>query len=139
MSTQATLSPIECRRVPVRLRMSVLPRHFDRQMLNVERNIMNALRELCDSYNGGYWEYYELSNGGFYMAPNDQDAFCLSCQGNGYEGELSADAAGIVASLFGLCRAANTFQTDNLINHYHWLRDFALAHAEADAIFAAID
>jgi hypothetical protein len=43
-------------------------------------------------------DYYELSNGGFYMAPCLDKKLTMFVEGNGYEGILSADAAGIVAS-----------------------------------------
>lgn len=59
--------------------------------------------------------------------------------GNGFEGELSADASGIVATLFALCKLANRYADDKLINQYHWLREFAFGHAEADGIFRVID
>ncbi|MGR8998212.1 MAG: antirestriction protein [Gammaproteobacteria bacterium] len=54
---------------------------------------------IADDYNGSYWEFYELSNGGFYMAPRSDSKFNVSCE-NGFEGQLSADALGIVACLY---------------------------------------
>jgi hypothetical protein len=52
---------------------------------------------------------------------------------------MSADAAGIVASLFALCDLANRVGEDKMINQYHWLRDFAIEHAESRFIMGPID
>ena len=61
----------------------------------------------------------------------------------GKDAEARADAAGIVATLFALgqlaAEAEGTDAGDVLIDRYHFLRDFAKTHAEAGAIFAAID
>jgi len=120
-------------------RLDALPRHFGgRGMLKVEFSIYDALRELAEGYGGGYWHYYELSNGGFYMAPDVASPFELSVMGNGFSDSLSADAAGIVASLFGINLIANTGD-QRCIEHYYLLRDFACLHAEQSSIFRAID
>ena len=87
----------------------------------------------------GFGTSIDLSNGGFYMAPCDEKRFKIDVSGNYFSGELSADAAGIVASLFAQCDLANRYGDDKLINQYHWLRDFALEHAESDLIMRAID
>jgi len=38
-------------------------------MLYGENLVYLWMKKLCDEYNGGYWTYYKLSNGGYYMAP----------------------------------------------------------------------
>ncbi len=52
--------------------------------------------KLSSDYHGGYWEFYKLSNGGFYMAQDTGRKFQVFCE-NGFAGELSADALGITA------------------------------------------
>jgi hypothetical protein len=62
--------------------------------------------------------------------------------GNGYEGEVSADAFGIIVTLFvygALAWVGNEALREKFSNHYHQLRDFAIRHAEASAILSAID
>lgn len=77
--------------------MGTLPRHFGRYMMIVEGRIYDLMTEFCAAYEGG-WEFYELSNGGFYMVPRlGQTALVPS---NGYKGQMSADAAGIMVCLF---------------------------------------
>ena len=54
---------------------------------------------MAQEYTGGYWDFWTLSNSGFYMAPAEDTIFHVKCQ-NMYEGDLSADALGIVACLY---------------------------------------
>jgi hypothetical protein len=68
MTTLNDNTPITAARVPDEERMNTLPTHFGRHLLNVENATYAWLRELSEEYSGGYWHFYELSNGGFYMA-----------------------------------------------------------------------
>jgi hypothetical protein len=63
----------------------------------------------------------------------------LQVDGNGYAGQMSADAAGITACLFALSHLSFQIQNDAISRHYYELRDFALEYAEPTAIFGAID
>ena len=93
---------------------------------------------ISDRLRQGYWEYCELSNVGFYMAPR-MPAVRISIDSNGYEGHLSADAAGITVCLFVFSHLSFRNRREVYSQHFHRLRDCALGHAEARAIFAAID
>ena len=42
-------------------------------------------------YNGGQWDFFELSNGGFYMAPVMPGPLRIEVHGNYYSGTVSAD------------------------------------------------
>jgi hypothetical protein len=137
-------SPVVANLVAEGDRLSFLPTFFgSRLMLRGEALVFGWLDHLSEDYNGGYWHFYTLTNGGFYLAPAMDERLQLSVAGNGFEGDLSADAAGIVATLFALGQlAAEVQDTDEgaaLIDHYYWLRSFALDHAEARSIFQAID
>lgn len=108
--------------------------------MRLEPFVYGITSNLSVDYTGGYWEFYELSNGGFYMAPTADSMFKVSCE-NGYEGQLSADALGIVACMyaysnlsFGEDRFAQT-----CAEHYHWLREYMLEHGEVGRILKAID
>jgi hypothetical protein len=57
---------------------------------------------MAQDYSGGLWEFYTLSNGGFYMAPSTDVIFHVSCD-NMFEGDLSGDALGITACLYAYC------------------------------------
>ena len=59
--------------------------------------------------------------------------------GNGYQGTMSSDAAGIVATLFAINQLADELRTDPMVELYHALLDFGTEHAEQAAILSAID
>ncbi len=67
--------------------------------MRLEPTVFDMVGRLAAQYHGGYWLFYALSNGGFYMAPRSDATFIVSCE-NGYEGKLSADALGIAACLY---------------------------------------
>jgi hypothetical protein len=120
-------------------RMMALPRHFGERLLIFEGAVYDFMRRFAADYDGGYWQFYELSNGGFYMAP-DGGPFRILLDTNGYEGVMSADAAGITVCLFACSHLSFRYPEDNVFSdHFHFLREFAAKHVEASAIFAAID
>jgi Antirestriction protein len=130
---------IEAQRVDPNARLYALPRHFGiGLMLPVERAVYDALSALAPEHKIGYWHFYELSNGGFYMAPAGE---CLRvCVPEGdFDEVLSSDAAGIVACLFAYGRMSSEHASEMLAEHYYWLRDFALGHPESGKILSAID
>jgi hypothetical protein len=98
------------------------------------------MRALCESYSGGYFNFYDISNGGCFMALERSEPLTIAGDGNGYEGTMSAEAAGVVSTLFALSHLAfRFFEIELLSERYHQLREFALDHPEAGAILAAID
>jgi hypothetical protein len=130
---------IVAREVPDEQRVQTLPRHFGQEMLTVEHAVFVFMGKLSAQYTGGRWAYIELSNGGFYMRPESERRFPMMVDGNNFEGEMSADAAGITACLFALSHLSLQTQEDAIATHFHLLRDFAIAHPEAQDILAAID
>jgi hypothetical protein len=74
------------------------------------------------------------------MAPEHEGSFRFAVDSNGYQGEMSADAAGITVCLFAYSHLSFRYADDDLFGaHFHNLREFAIHHAEASEIFAAID
>jgi hypothetical protein len=109
--------------------------------LNIEPAIYSIAGNIASEYDGAYWEFYRLSNGGFYMAPCSDKPYQIRCD-NGHEGSLSADALGITACLYAyshLSFSNNAAFAEICANHYHWLRTYMLEHKEASAILSAID
>ena len=78
--------------VPDAQRLDFLPRHFGRHMMTVEQHLYARLSDLSQDYSGGFWNFYDLSNGGCYLAPTAPDQFRIVVQGNDFEASLSADA-----------------------------------------------
>lgn len=130
---------VEAYPVSKHARMGTLPRHFGEHMMTVEGWVFDLMRDYCADYSGGCWQFYELSNGGFYMVPH-LGRVRLHVPSNGYRGEMTADAAGITICLFVFSHLSFQYRQDEVFaRHFHWLREFAMGHAEARQIFAAID
>jgi hypothetical protein len=109
--------------------------------MKLEPLIFNLTDHIADNYTGGYWDFYTLSNGGFYMSPCSDETFNVSCE-NGFEGRLSGDTLGIVVCLYAyshLSFGTESQFTDTCAQQYHWLREYALEHDEAGEIFSAVD
>lgn len=109
--------------------------------LMVEPYIFDSAGSLSEQYDGGYWEFYSLSNGSFYMAPTSREQFHVVCA-NGFEGDLSADAFGITACLYAyslLSFAADEKLAEECTRQYHWLREYVAQHTEAVTIWKATD
>ena len=124
--------------VPEHYRLAFLPRHFGRYMMQVEAAVYGHMGSLCPRYNGAFWQFYDLSNGGCYLAP-ERGAYALTAP-NGFEATVSASTAGLVASLYAFSHLAFKFETTEVFSdRFHQLREFAIEHAEAQAILAAID
>jgi len=109
--------------------------------LKIEPTIYNICSNQALGYNGGYWEFYQLSNGGFYMAPNDQKTYQMSCP-NYFQGELSADALGVMACLVAfshLSFSKDLKMAKTCAQHFYLLREYVEYHPEAIALYGAID
>jgi hypothetical protein len=108
--------------------------------LTLEPVIYKFADRLCPEYRGGYWCFYELSNGGFYMAP-EADCFEIVSE-NGWDGNMSADAFGITACLYAYSHLSfgdEPTRAKMCAQQYHLLRAFMMGHAGAKVILAAID
>ncbi|WP_147061408.1 antirestriction protein, partial [Kozakia baliensis] len=105
-----------------------------------EAQLYNFAQKLCPDYRGGFWSFYRLSNTGLYAAPEMERATVpVQWADNFFDGEMSPDAFGIVATLFALSAACCVSPSDVLAARYDTLRDFAAEHDERNLIFRAID
>jgi hypothetical protein len=108
--------------------------------LQLEPFVFSMASKLSEDYGGGYWGFYKLGNGGFYMAIESEGQFQVISP-NGWEGFMSPDAFGIAVCLFAfsnLSFGSGQF-AETCAEQYHLLREFMMDHAEAGAILAATD
>ncbi len=106
----------------------------------VEPTIFTFASRLSPEYNGGYWHFYELSNGGFFMAPDD-GSFEVRSE-NGWQGTMSGEAFGITACLYAYSNLSFSQREDlaeMCTRHYHLLREYMLENPEVKSILAVID
>lgn len=127
--------------VPESQRMNTVDNLFGvRYVTLFEPTVFNMAGMLAANYDGAYWQFYTLSNGGFWMAPRASTIFAVSCQ-NGFDGELSGNALGLAAVLYAyshLSFGADAF-ADLCATQYHHVREYTFEHPEAKAILRAID
>lgn len=158
MNNTDDFTPIARQRIADRMQAThdLFGLHFP---LRLEPTVFDMAGMLSAQYQGGLWEFYALGNGGFYMAPctdeqnpdlgvtsengfavTNANCFTVTSE-NGFEGTMSGDALGITACLYAYSHLSFTQNSLGEIcaEHYHWLREYALDHKEARAIFAAID
>ena len=134
---------IKCTVVPEKNRLKFLPKHVGLYMTRFETLVYDWMSRLDNDYNGGYWEFYELDNGGFFLAPSEERDYKL-CSINNNEEVVSNIAAGITITLFALNslmvidNISDSMQSQLADKHYA-LRDFAADCNEAFKIFSLID
>ncbi len=127
--------------VPEAERMDTVDRLFGiKYVLKLEPTVFQFAEQLAENYDYGYWEFFLLSNGGFYMALRSDTIYNVSCE-NGFDGQMTADALGIVACLYAYSNLAfgDGEFADVCTEHFHLLREFSMAHVEVRSILRAID
>ena len=77
MSTQTSITRIL---VPEDQRLTVTAELFGAWFpMRIEPVVYTITERLTRDYSGGYWEFYTLSNSGFYMAPVGDRHYHLIC------------------------------------------------------------
>ncbi|MCH8500108.1 MAG: antirestriction protein [Marinobacter sp.] len=120
-------------------RLKMLPKHFRQFCPDVEPFVYHIMGKLCDAYHGGYWEFFELSNGGFFMAPMEYGSVQLQNAENFADEIMSADASGIAVCLMAYNHLLWSTRDRVFQVHFERLREYALHHPQAAAIFRIID
>jgi hypothetical protein len=147
MNTNENVAPIITRqRVADNQRVNHTAKIFGHNFpLRLEPFVYGITNQICPEYHGGFWDFWELSNGAFMMSPSVGAAdagklFSVSCE-NGFEGMLSADALGIVACLYSYSNLS--FGEDAFAEicavQYHLIREYMFGHVEVKSILRAID
>lgn len=136
------LSPaLQAIRVPVQAWSRFWWTHFGEvpRWFTLESRVFNGLARLCQDYSGGGWQFYTLSNGGAFMAPDSDERWSLRNTLNGNDATLSSEAAGLTVCLLAWSHHACQTEHPRMTAHYYQLRDYALTHPECRGIMAIID
>ncbi len=120
-------------------RTAILPKYFDNQFIRFEMAIYSLAEHFIKEYRGGFWEFYSLSNGGFYMAFNSDKPVTFDNPDNYFCKEMDADTASIVVNLYVNSLLSFDYPDAPFGERYHQLRDYALELPEAGIIALAID
>ncbi len=76
-------------------RLSFLPYLFGNDFLYAEAYVYALAQKMMPEYQGGFWHFIRLPDGGGYMMP-DGDRFHMVNGANWFDRTVSADAAGII-------------------------------------------
>lgn len=127
--------------VPENRRMDFLPGLFGpRYFLTGEVTVYNFMARLSPhDYGGGTWEFCERNSEPLYLYPTSKERYRIICDTNGYEGDVSAEAAGIIATLFALSHLSFACESERMSEQFGKLYAYAADHPEAGEIFRAID
>lgn len=139
--TEAAIAPKPATIVPEARRMEFLPALFGPPLMLIgERAVYQFMSWLApDDYTGGLWHFHERGGQPLFMSPDADKRFRIFCETNGYMGEVSAEAAGIIVTLFALSHLSFRHEADQLSEAYLRLYEYAGDHPEAGEIFKAID
>lgn len=122
-------------------RLSISAEIFGYDFVKLEMTVYAITDNLSPEYNGGFWKFFSLSNGGFYMSPDFDGNFSVTCE-NGFSGSVSGDALGVIACLYAyshLSFSGNEGIAEVYSRQYHLLREFIFQHPEVESILRAID
>ncbi len=118
-----------------------LPTLFGLPLLIVAENAVYTFMERLSprDYGGGFWNFYERDGQPLFLAPAFRPRFRIESDITEYRGEISAEAAGIIATLFTFSHLSFRFECDLLVEGYDRLHAYSSGHPEASEIFQAID
>lgn len=135
------IAPKSATIVPYERHLEFLPTLFGRSLLIVAENAVYSFMEQLSplDYRGGFWDFYEHDGKPLFMAPRSATRFRITGEITGFQGDVSAEAAGIIATLFTFSHLSFKYRSDRLLEGYAQLHAYCANHAEAAEIFEAID
>ncbi|EMN0829868.1 antirestriction protein [Providencia rettgeri] len=140
---ETVITAIEVKNAQARLKF--LPSKLGRYCIAFENAIYHWMTRNAVAYNGGYWDFYTLSNNGFYLQPTK--GYMLTSP-NGFMDDVSAQEAGIIVTLMMLSHFSFvTYEKEHhedcerISAYFHQLRDFifTLSPESQTKILNAID
>ena len=124
-------------------RLDFLPQYLGNAHLEFQNSAYFFAQRLIEGYDGGYWEFYHLTNGGFLMEWDNSNNITINSP-NGSHAEVDTETASTILNLmvlselsFSLLVDADTL--DKVVHCFHALREFALNHPNSSTILKLID
>jgi hypothetical protein len=135
-------APITRTLVPEERRLAVIEETFGAHFpLVIEPVTFTVAGKMADTYTGGLWTFFELSNSGFFMSPDVDHSYHVTSL-NQYQCDISADGLGLVSCLTVFSHLSFS-RNENLgrlcAKHYYLLREFSFQHPEVEAILRLTD
>lgn len=95
-------TPVEKKLVSETDKIKAIPAFLHPYFIEIEARTCDFLRTYSDEYTGGSWNYYTLSNSGFFMAPCSHKFYTVSIPGNYFDAKVDAEAAGLISFLYAV-------------------------------------
>ena len=135
--------PIHKTHCSIHQRMDFLPQYIGNAHIEFQNRIYFFAQQFIEGYDGGYWEFYHLSNGGLMMEWDNSDNITVNSP-NGSSASVDAETASIVVCLMTLSDLSFNLQVDSdelhkVVTSFHALREFALEHQSSNTILKLID
>ncbi|EGU3669055.1 antirestriction protein [Salmonella enterica subsp. enterica serovar Altendorf] len=126
-------------------RLSFLPYLFGDDFMIAEMQVYALTRKMITGYEGGFWHFIHLPDGGGYMM-SDCDRVHMINGENWFDRTVSADGAGIILTSLAISRRCWTYHDcgNAALTHLYMLRDTQLwnqivFHPACNVIYAALD
>ncbi|WP_426811707.1 antirestriction protein (plasmid) [Pseudomonas sp. WOUb67] len=124
-------------------RLEFYPSFLGKYFMAGENLLYVHADRFVEGYTGGYWNFYTLSNGGFFAALDSDEKQHLVIPDNYCSEVMGAEAAGVTLTLMMLgrllCARIPESESERLTDLYYKLRAYAVGHPEGQAILTAID
>ena len=128
--------------VPEKERLAFIEKTFGIHFpLAIEPWAYSVTEKIAKDYDGGFWNFYSLSNSGFFMAPEGNKTYRVK-SANYFEAEVSSEVLGIVVceTVYSHLSFARRKELARLCGrHYYLLREYVSTHEEAAVMFQLLD
>ncbi|GLR76795.1 hypothetical protein GCM10007855_36700 [Aliivibrio sifiae] len=131
--------------VPVKERFAFLP-SITKDFLSFEATLFSFAEMFSENYQGAYWQFISLSNGGKFLYPELEGSVRAINTYSHADVTFSSEAYGLCLTLMALSqrnaiahRNGDEEENERLYTLYHQVRDYALEHKDAEFILTFID
>lgn len=108
--------------------------------IDAERLLYTYAQRYIRGYQGGLWDFYQLSNGGFYaVLKTEESRLRVINPQNHYDGTMTPDAAGLALMVMVSNHLSLQFNSVEIDRLYKKIMAFAERHKESHAILAFLD
>ena len=120
-------------------RPNILMNYFGSLFLTVELTTFSLADYFIDEYHGGSWNFFSLSNGGFYMAFKHEGSVNFNNQNNLFCESIDPEIASIIINLYAISAVVSESRDKILQTRYQQLYQYAMELPEANLIYRALD
>ena len=122
-------------------RKDFLPKYFGAiaRAIIIEGMIYSCAGKMISGYNGGAWVFKTCSNGAAYITPEYDGSRNITMAENYYEGNMSADAAGLAITTLVVNSMTAKYQDHSLYALWEKLMDVVASHPERKELYKFLD